>query len=230
MNEKNKVVVDVIGESPDFGKSELLPAVVQDIDSGEVLMQAWVNAEAWHRTIHDGVAWFYSRSRRNFWKKGETSGNQLDVFAAVTDCDADTIIYLVRAQGPACHKNTRSCFVHPSKNDRPFHLGLLADLTETIQQRSKDAQKLAASSYVASLLVKGVPGPAAKVREEAEELCNAAADESEQNVIAEAADLLFHMLVLLETRGINIYDVMQELRKREGLSGLTEKAQRNRAN
>lgn len=209
-----------------FPESGLLPAVAQDALSGEVLMVAWVNAEAVAAAQRERKAWFYSRSRNRLWCKGETSGHTLVLERMVADCDQDTLLYLVQAHGPACHRETRSCFAARGEG-RAHLLGQLAELTDTIAERASLQGEAARKSYVSRLLAKGPDGPGAKVIEEAAEVVAAARGESHERVISEAADVLFHLLVLLQSRGGTIYEVLRELRRREGVGGLVEKASRS---
>lgn len=211
-----------------FPASGLVPAVAQDRDSGEILMLAWVNAEALAASQRDRKAWFYSRSRQSLWCKGETSGHSLELERIVVDCDQDTVLYLVHPIGPACHRDTRSCF-NAEREGRPHTLGMLADLTDTVAARAQLQGEAAQKSYVSRLLAQGPEGPGAKVIEEAAEAVAAAQSESLERLVSESADVLFHLLVLLQSRGGTIYEVLRELRRREGVGGLVEKASRSRS-
>ncbi len=169
---------------------ELRAAIVQDAHSGRVLMLAWMDAEAERRTRETGEAWFWSRSRGRLWRKGETSGNTLAVEEVRDDCDGDALLLRVRPMGPACHTGSLSCFA--------------PGLWRTIVQR---AEERPSGSYTAELLGAGVGACARKVGEEAVELSVAALDESDDRVVEEAADLIYHLYVLLAARGLDIAQV-----------------------
>jgi phosphoribosyl-ATP pyrophosphohydrolase/phosphoribosyl-AMP cyclohydrolase len=175
----------------------LKAAIVQDAESGRVLMLAWMNDEALRLTRESGQAWFWSRSRSELWHKGGTSGSFLNVEELSEDCDGDAILLKVRAEGPACHTGAESCFA-------PW-------LWRRVAERAKERPE---GSYVASLLDKGPAGAARKVGEEGVEVALAAVSESDQRVIEEVADLWFHSYVLLASRGLDPAQVEDELRKR----------------
>ena len=189
---------------PDWGHGELLPVVVTDAAGGELLMLAWANRQAVEATEATGQAHFWSRSRNELWRKGATSGNVMAVEAMGVDCDADAIVYRVRPSGPACHTGSRSCF----EDGAPFDLAALARVVR--ERRGADA----GVSYTARLLAGGPRRPAEKVTEEAGELSAAALAGSDDEVIAEAADLLYHALVLLEARALTLAHVEAELARR----------------
>ncbi len=192
---------------PDWSGAELLPVVVTDASDGTLLMLAWANADAVSATEATGEAHFWSRSRNELWRKGATSGNTMAVLDMAIDCDADAIHYRVRPAGPACHTGARSCFdgadAHP-----PFDLSALAAVIR--ERRTADP----AASYTARLLAGGPRRAAEKVTEEAGELSAAALVGSDDELVAEAADLLYHALVLLESRGLGLDDVQTELARR----------------
>jgi phosphoribosyl-AMP cyclohydrolase / phosphoribosyl-ATP pyrophosphohydrolase len=189
---------------PDWTRGDLLPVVVTDSAGGDLLMLAWANREAVDATESTGVAHFWSRSRNELWRKGATSGHVMAVEAIGVDCDADAIVYRVRPSGPACHTGSRSCFEGESRFD-------LAALSRVVaERRGADAE----ASYTARLLAGGPRRPAEKVTEEAGELSAAALAGSDEEVIGEAADLLYHALVLLEARGLALGDVEAELGRR----------------
>jgi phosphoribosyl-ATP pyrophosphohydrolase/phosphoribosyl-AMP cyclohydrolase len=165
---------------------QLRPAIVQDAASGRVLMLAWMDAEAERLTRETGEAWFWSRSRKRLWKKGKTSGNTLAVEELRDDCDGDALLLRVRANGPACHTGSVSCFA-------PW-------LWRTVAERAKDRPP---GSYVAGLLAGGVAACARKVGEEGLEAAVAALGESDERVVEEVADLWFHSYVLLAARGLD---------------------------
>ena len=176
---------------------ELRPAIVQDAADGRVLMLAWMDDEAERLTRETGEAWFWSRSRERLWRKGETSGNVLAVEEVRDDCDGDALLLRVRPSGPACHTGSRSCFA-PA-------------LWRTVAERAKERPE---GSYVVSLLDAGVARCAQKVGEEAVETTVAAVSGDREGVIAEAADLVFHLYVLLAAAGVDVSEVENELARR----------------
>jgi len=176
---------------------QLKPAIVQDAESGSVLMLAWMDVEAERRTRETGEAWFWSRSRRELWHKGATSGNTLAVEEIRDDCDGDALLVRVRPAGPACHMGSESCFA-------PW-------LWRVVAER---AQSRPPGSYVASLLDEGIAACARKVGEEGVEAAVAALGESDERVIEEVADLWFHSYVLLAARGLDPSAVEDELTRR----------------
>ena len=182
---------------------ELRPAIVQDAASGRVLMLAWMDAEAERLTRETGEAWFWSRSRQRLWRKGETSGNTLAVEELRDDCDGDALLLRVTPAGPACHTGSVSCFA-PA-------------LWRTIAQRAAERPP---GSYTAELLDAGVGAVARKVGEEAVELAVAALDEPDERVVEEAADLVYHLYVLLAARGLDAAAVEDELARRAGPPGV----------
>jgi phosphoribosyl-ATP pyrophosphohydrolase/phosphoribosyl-AMP cyclohydrolase len=176
---------------------ELRPAIVQDADDGRVLMLAWMDEEAARRTRDTGEAWFWSRSREQLWRKGETSGNTLAVEEIRDDCDGDALLLRVRPTGPVCHTGALSCFA-PA-------------LWRTISERANERPE---GSYVVSLLDAGVPRCAQKVGEEAVETTVAAVSGDRDALVAEAADLVFHLYVLLKASGVELAEVEDELSRR----------------
>jgi len=197
--------------SIDFEKDGgLVPAIVQDADSGAVLMLGYMNREALEQTLARKRAVFYSRSKQRLWEKGETTGHTLDVVDVAVDCDSDTLLVMARPRGPACHSGTRTCF-----GDEPrsavASIAFLGQLEGVIAQRATEKPE---SSYTARLLDKGVARVAQKVGEEGVELALAGVGETPEKVTEEAADLLFHLLVLLRARGITLSQVVQKLKSR----------------
>lgn len=194
-----------------YDERGLLPVVAQDVATGAVLMVAWADREAVERTAGTGFACFFSRSRQTPWMKGETSGNRLAVVEARADCDGDTLLLRVRPEGPACHRGTRTCF---EPNSAGLELGWLA---RVIAGRSgADPEE----SYTARLLAAGPERIARKLGEEALETVLAAVapdtpgEEGKDGLAWEAADLLYHLLVLLEARGVEVEEVAAELDRR----------------
>jgi phosphoribosyl-ATP pyrophosphohydrolase/phosphoribosyl-AMP cyclohydrolase len=195
---------------PDWSRGDLLPVVVTDASRGDLLMLGWANREAVEATERTGEAHFWSRSRDELWRKGATSGNVMKVAAMTVDCDADAIAYRVHPSGPACHTGAGSCF---DGDPAPYNL---ADLGRLIRERrGADTE----ASYTARLLAGGARRPAEKVTEEAGELSAAALVGTDEEVVAEAADLLYHALVLLEARGLNLGVVEGELGRRHRAAG-----------
>ena len=176
---------------------DLTPAIVQDSGTGRVLMLAWMDDEAERRTRETGEAWFWSRSRERLWRKGETSGNTLAVDELRDDCDGDALLLRVTPAGPTCHTGSLSCFA-PA-------------LWRTIAARASERP---AGSYTSDLLEAGVGACARKVGEEAVELTVAALDESDERVLEEAADLVYHLYVLLAARGLDVAQVEDVLAAR----------------
>ena len=192
-----------------FDENGLVPCVVQDARTGEVLTLAYMNQEALERTRSTGETWFWSRSRGELWHKGETSGNVQRVKELRWDCDADTLLALVEPAGPACHTGERTCF-HNGQLEPPVPAEALPILERTISQRKAERPE---GSYTAELLAD--PGRIGdKVREEADEVARAAAEEPDQRVAAEAADVLYHLAVLLVSRGLRFDDALAELNGR----------------
>ncbi len=219
---------------PAFDAGGLVPAVCQDATTGEVLMVAWMDAEAWRLTRETGFAHFYSRSRGRIWKKGETSGHTLRVRGLRLDCDRDAILLAVEPAGPACHTGSRSCFFEvvdagpaaASPAGAPPALGdVLGRLAAAIEaRRGADPQ----ASYVAALLAGGEDAALKKLVEEAAEAALAAKGGDRRALASEMADLWFHALVVLARAGVAPAAVAEELARREGVSGLAEKAARPR--
>ena len=195
---------------PDFTKAVdgLLPAIIQDDHTGKVLMQGYMNKESFQKTLDEKVVWFYSRSKKRLWKKGETSGNELQVSAVRLDCDLDSILIKVIPLGPVCHTGADTCFneINTVSYDWIKHLEAI------IEQRQKSGDS---KSYVASLFEKGINKIAQKVGEEAVEVVIEAKDDNEELFLNESADLLFHYLILLKAKGNGLNDVLEILKSRE---------------
>ncbi len=186
-----------------FDNQGLIVAIAQDVASGTVLMVAYMDRDALARTVATGEAHFWSRSREAPWRKGETSGNVLTVEAIQADCDGDALLLSVRAAGPTCHTGRRSCFAEPAI--------FLDQLDATLRER--DAKR-PVGSYTAALFTKGRPAILRKLGEEAVEVILAGAQEGDEALIHEVADLWFHSLVLLEERGLDSSAVLGELAAR----------------
>lgn len=194
-------------ETIDFGKGNgLVPAIIQDYKSLQVLMLGYMSEEALEKTIETGKVTFYSRSKERLWTKGETSGHFLHFRSYQIDCDGDTLLIKAEPQGPACHTGTDTCFGNVP--ERAFDLFTLARIIRDRKQASPD------TSYTARLLAKGVNKIAQKVGEEAVELVIEAKDDQDELFKGEAADLLYHFLVLLEFKDIDLGEVLDLLASR----------------
>lgn len=188
----------------DFSKlNGLVPAIVQDADTLQVLMLGFMNRDAFEKTLTDGKVTFFSRSKNRLWQKGESSGNFLKVIEVKSDCDSDSLLILAKPEGPTCHTGTESCF-GKSEFD-------LIQLFELIKERKK---KMPENSYTSSLFSDGLDKIIAKIEEEAEEVARAAKSEGKQRLIEESCDLLYHLFVLLNNEDVTIADIQEELEKR----------------
>ena len=195
----------------------LLPAIIQDADTGQVLMLGYMNAEAWERTQLDGKVTFFSRSKNRLWIKGESSGNFLTVVSLHIDCDADTILVRAVPAGPTCHRGTVSCFEQVGQVHLPAApIGFLAELERVIVERYQFPER-APTSYTVSLFKKGMPKIAQKVGEEAVETVIDAVAGSRNTLPGEVADLLYHLLVLLVASGVPLTEVIEILKERHRL-------------
>jgi phosphoribosyl-AMP cyclohydrolase / phosphoribosyl-ATP pyrophosphohydrolase len=192
-----------------FDDRGLVPCIVQDWRTGEVLTLAYMNAESLERTRATGETWFFSRSRDELWHKGETSGNVQRVRELRFDCDLDAVLALVEPAGPACHTGERTCF-HNGDLEPPAPHEALPALERTVASRREAPTE---GSYTAALLA-DPPRIGEKVREEAGEAARAAADESDARLAEEAADVLYHLTVLLASRGLTLADAFAELNER----------------
>lgn len=201
-----------------FDSAGLVPVVAQDARSGDLLMLAWANRAALNATVQSGEAHYWSRSRQSLWKKGETSGNRQRVVEVRLDCDADAILYRVEQDGPACHTGSPTCFFRTISKDQDLVEGddrgghLLTRLARMIADRD---QERPAESYTTSLFERGIGKIAQKVGEEGVETVIASLSESEERLASEAADLLFHLLILLQARKVPFAAVLDELARRE---------------
>jgi phosphoribosyl-ATP pyrophosphohydrolase/phosphoribosyl-AMP cyclohydrolase len=219
--------VDALLSVATFDDRGLLPATAQDATTGVVRMQAWVNAEAVRATASSGLATFYSRSRKELWQKGATSGNTMRVRQIRVDCDGDAILYLVDADGPSCHTGKTSCFYRDGagEDDGPPEApaAILSRVAAVIAQRRAQATE---KSYVSGLLAAGWPKILGTITEEAREVVESLPTEDKAHTAHEAADVIFHLLVGLEAANVPLESVFAELRRRFGTSGLVEKAAR----
>ena len=217
-----------------FDEKGLVPAIAQDYVTGDVLMMAYMNREALEKTLSTGRAHYFSRSRNTLWLKGETSGNLQEVKAIYYDCDEDTMLLKIKQTGVACHTGERSCFFRKldeggqetgDKGQGLANLNILSEIFETIKQRKNASPE---KSYVAALYAKGLDKILEKVKEESFELIDAAKSGKRDEIVHEMADLWFHTLVLLGQKDISLQDIVNELKRRTGVSGIEEKASRKK--
>jgi phosphoribosyl-ATP pyrophosphohydrolase/phosphoribosyl-AMP cyclohydrolase len=201
-----------------WSKGNLIPAIVQDAHTGQVLMLAYMNEESLARTLESGETWFWSRSRGELWHKGATSGNTQSVVEVRYDCDADTLLVRVEPAGPACHTDRQSCFYRRLPDGAevappPPAGGVLAHLEAVIQDRKANPRS---DSYTCKLLDGGLPRIGQKVGEEAIETIVAALSEGDDRLVSEVADLVYHTLVMLAARDLSWADVEASLAHRFG--------------
>ena len=190
----------------DFSKNNgLIPVIIQNSETQQVLMLGYMNEEALQKTKQENKVTFFSRSKNRLWTKGETSGNFLNVVSIKGDCDNDSLLIQVIPNGPTCHNGTTSCFANETK------ISFLNQLENTIEERVNNPTS---ESYVASLFQKGMNKIAQKVGEEAVELVIEAKDDNQDLFIGEAADLLFHYLILLKAKNLKLSDIETELKRR----------------
>lgn len=211
-----------------FDAQGLIPVIVQDHLTGEIRMFAYATNEALKNTMQTGRATFWSRSRGELWEKGRMSGNEIRVLRVLVDCDADCVVYSAEPQGNSCHTGAPSCFfqaLHGDKLDQASQQPqtLFATLEGLLEARKKSTGQ---ASYTKSLYDQGASAIGAKVSEEAGELARALVSESDERVISEAADVVYHLLVGLQSRTIPLRRVLAELMRRLGTSGHEEKASR----
>jgi len=227
--------LDEYVEGLKYNDKGLLVAIAQDIDTGSILMQAFANREAVKATLETGLGTFYSRSRESLWCKGESSGHFLHVKKVYCDCDRDSLIYLCKPVGPACHTGAPTCWFEgaPVKGppgevevDGEMPVATLLMLERTIKERQEELEAGGKKSWTTKLL-KDPELLCSKVREEAGELCQALEEkEGRERTASEMADLLYHSMVLLRREGVDIVEVMEVLRDRFGVSGIDEKESR----
>lgn len=190
----------------DFDKSALIPAIVQDVLTGVVLMQGFMNREALEATLEKQLVTFYSRSKSRLWTKGETSNNVLTLVELHTDCDKDSLLIYAKPQGPTCHLGSESCFA-----DTMPELAFLGKLERVIAQRKNASPE---SSYTASLFAKDLSRSCQKVGEEGVEVALAAMKNDNEELLNESADLLYHLIVLLQRQGLTLSEVVSTLKDR----------------
>ncbi|HHZ16021.1 MAG TPA: bifunctional phosphoribosyl-AMP cyclohydrolase/phosphoribosyl-ATP diphosphatase HisIE [Peptococcaceae bacterium] len=217
--EKERTGTKITVSSPEqlalqYDERGLIPAIVQDVKSGTVLMLAYMNQESLEKTLAEGRTWFYSRSRQQLWAKGETSGCVQKVRGIYYDCDADTLLVQVEQTGVACHEGSFSCFSHPiMEKDGAVDLdwAVLAWLEDLIREREKERPE---GSYTTYLFEKGIDKILKKVGEESTEVVIAAKGGKKEEIIYETADLFYHLLVMLRERKIELKEVWKELAAR----------------
>ena len=196
----------------DFDKMNgLIPAIVQDNYTQKVLMLGFMNKEAYEKTVETGKVTFFSRTKNRLWTKGEESGNFLDVVSVKADCDNDTLLIMANPQGPVCHKGTDTCWGEKNEQDIMF----LKELQDFIDKRHEEMPE---KSYTTSLFKAGVNKMAQKVGEEAVETIIEACNGTDERLIYEGADLLYHLIVLLTSKGYRIEDLARELKERHSES------------
>lgn len=206
-------VQDILGRVK-FDASGLIPAIIQDVASGQVLMLAYMNEESLRRSLDSGRTWFYSRSRQRLWLKGQTSGNYQYIQDISYDCDADALLVKVRQEGVACHEGDYSCFHYPrtSEEHREWTLAeVVGELFHIIKERQANRPE---GSYTSYLFNEGVDKIAKKIGEEATEVVIAAKGGEDEQITYEVADLIYHLLVLLANCGLGPDDVSRELARR----------------
>jgi phosphoribosyl-AMP cyclohydrolase / phosphoribosyl-ATP pyrophosphohydrolase len=197
-----------------FDERGLVPAIVQNAKTREVLTLAYMNQESLARTIETGQTWFWSRSRNELWHKGETSGNTQHVLSLALDCDRDAIVVLVDPAGPACHTGARSCF---DVAEDSIDLGRVLDgLYQLIESRERERP---AGSYTTYLFNEGIDKILKKVGEESAETIIAAKNEERERLASEVSDLVYHLVVLLVARGVTLEEIAKELKQRRGSGG-----------
>ena len=218
----------------DWAKSELLPVIVQDSTTSEVLMMAYMNREALELSLSTRIAHYFSRSKQRLWQKGETSGHLQHIQRFLLDCDNDTLLIMVQQEGVACHTGRKSCFftdieseqtVSEPQIDTAATYGIIDELYHTILARKNADPE---TSWTAKLLSKGDNAILKKVVEEAGEFSFAIKDNDEDEIIYECADLVYHVLVALGHKNISPDRVKQELARRFGMSGIAEKNARTK--
>lgn len=189
--------------------NELVPVIIQDNETKNVLMLGYMNEEAYEKTIATRKVTFFSRTKQRLWTKGEESGNFLNLVSIQNDCDQDTLLIKVTPVGPTCHKGSDTCW----NEENTMHYGFLSQLEDTIQDRKENQED--EKSYVASLFRKGINKIAQKVGEEAVEVVIEAKDDNANLFLNESADLLFHYLILLQAKGYKLNDIVNVLKGRE---------------
>lgn len=212
-------------------KNPLLPVIVQESETNDVLMLAYMNEEAYNLTKNSGYAHYFSRSKQRIWKKGESSNHTQKIVDILLDCDSDTLLLKVKQNGVACHTGRKSCFFTSLKSertvlDKEVDIGAIYGVVDTLYHTILERKNSDSSKSWTKKLLDDKELLKSKIIEEANELCDAIENESDGNVIYEAADLLYHSLVGLASREISPDRVKQELGRRFGISGIEEKNSR----
>jgi len=216
----------------DWDKSELLPVIVQEVGTNEVLMMAYMNKEALELSLTTKIAHYFSRSKQRIWKKGESSGHTQAISEFLLDCDNDTLLIKVKQEGVACHTGRKSCFftnietgeaVSDVKLDMASTYGVIDELYHTLLERKNADPE---TSWTAKLFAKGENTILKKIVEEAGELCFAVKDDDHEEIVYESADLVYHCMVALALKNISPDRVKQELARRFDMSGIAEKNSR----
>ena len=192
-----------------YNSDNLIPAIIQDAITKNVLMLGYMNEEAFNKTQETKKVTFYSRSKQRLWTKGEESGNFLNLVDVKVDCDNDTLLIQVHPEGPTCHKGSDTCW----NENNSSNFGFISKLEQTIEERRTNSKP--EDSYVASLFAKGINKLAQKVGEEAIEVVIEAKDDNDELFLNESADLLFHYLMLLQAKGFTLSDIESVLKNRE---------------
>ncbi|WP_142786070.1 bifunctional phosphoribosyl-AMP cyclohydrolase/phosphoribosyl-ATP diphosphatase HisIE [Changchengzhania lutea] len=205
---KNEINTGVISPPWEELEGALVPAIIQDAITNNVLMLGYMNEEAYSKTIETKQVTFFSRSKQRLWTKGEESGNFLNLVSIKNDCDNDTLLIQVNPVGPTCHKGTDTCW----NESNTVNYGFLSQLEDVIKNRKENADS--EESYVASLFKKGINKIAQKVGEEAVEVVIESKDNNDDLFLDESADLLFHYLILLQAKGFTLNDIASVLKKR----------------
>lgn len=202
-----------------FDENGLIPAIVQDEQSGNVLMLAYMNEEAITKTIETKETWFYSRSRKELWNKGATSGNRQQVKSISIDCDQDAILIEVIPQGPACHTGEQTCFFKTVYREEERKRDIIHELREEIQHRKENPVE---GSYTSYLFREGLDKILKKIGEESSEVIIGAKNRDKDELTSELADLTYHALVLMEESQVSVEDIKQELLKRRSKGQVNE--------
>ncbi|MBT3948682.1 bifunctional phosphoribosyl-AMP cyclohydrolase/phosphoribosyl-ATP diphosphatase HisIE [Candidatus Parcubacteria bacterium] len=189
----------------------LVPAIIQDISTNRVLMLGFMNKEALEKTLETKKVWFFSRTKKRLWMKGEESKNYLKFKSIRFDCDADTLLVGAQPAGPTCHFNIESCFDIEQGIPGEVDIGIIVDLYNVIKKRKIEMPE---GSYTTSLFEKGLPNIEAKVMEEAEEVCRAAREETNERVVEESVDVIYHLMALLVEKKVKLPDILKEIKKR----------------
>lgn len=204
---KTKTIQDI--ENIKFDNNGLIPAIIQESNSGEVLMLAYMNIESYKKTLETGYTWFYSRSRKELWNKGATSGNTQKIKEISYDCDGDTLLIKVEQKGPACHTGEKSCFFNRVTPIKSMTMGeVLFTLDDILKDRKKNPVE---GSYTTYLYKEGVDKILKKVGEECAEVIIAAKNLDKSELIYEASDLIYHLLVLLNEQDVQLEDIKDQL-------------------